>query len=141
VGRQRLNKTKQVSVVLYSLIGIHAASDPFLGPINDPVLPVLSLLGVGLETKHVRSGVSLGNGEANEFLPGKDFGEHFLLQFLRTEVHDGRETDNQTAQDTCTILFSPEKVRISETPDRRRNHGRHNGRAPERQSSSWKGSN
>ena len=130
-GRQYLNEAKQVSAVLYLLIGVHAASNPLLGPVNDPVLPVLGLLGVGLETKHVRSGVSLGNGEANEFLSGKDFGKHFLLQFLGTEVHDGWETDNQTAHDTCTILFSSEKVRTPETPDHRRNHDRHNGRAPE----------
>jgi len=128
------NRTKEVSAVVHLLIGVHAASDPLLGPVDDPVLPVLSLLGVGLETKHVRSGMSLRNGEANEFLSGKDFGKHFLLQFLRTEVHDGWKTDNQTAHDTCTILLSSDKVRIPETPDHHRNHGRHNGQALEMQS-------
>ena len=103
---QHHDKNNQVSAVLYLLIGEHATSNPLLGSIDDPVLPVFSLLGVGLKTKHVRSCMSLGNSEANEFLSGKDFREHFPLQFLRAEVHDGWKTNNQTAQNTYIILFS-----------------------------------
>jgi hypothetical protein len=43
----------------------------------------------------------------------RDFGKNLLLQFLRTKVHDGRKTDDQTAHDACTILVSPEEMRIS----------------------------
>ena len=109
-GCQNLHEIGQV---LRLLIGEHAASNPLLGPVNDPVLSVLGLLGVGLETKHVRPSVGLGNGEANELLPRKDFGKNLPLQFLGTKVHDGRKTDDQTAHDACTILLSPEEMRIS----------------------------
>lgn len=124
-----LNRFRQF---FYSLIGIHSASNPLLGPVNNPVFPVLSLLGVGLETKHIRSSVCFGNGEANEFLSGEDFGKHFLLQFLRAEVHDRWETDDHTTQNTCVMLFNLENMRIPEISDHHHNRGRHSGRALER---------
>jgi len=129
-SKSQWNEIKRVAAVLYLLVGIHAASNPLLGPVNNPVLPVLGLLGIGLETKHVRSGVSLRNGETNKFPPRKDFGEHLIFQFLRTEIHDRRKSNDQTTHNTCTILFSLEKARALENPDRRRNHGHHNGRSP-----------
>lgn len=98
----------------HSLVGVHAAGNPFLRPVNDPVLPVFGLRGGGLETEHVRPSVSLGNGEADEFLPSKYFGKHFLLKFLGTEVHNRGETNDQTAQNTCRIPFSQEKGETSE---------------------------
>ena len=91
------------------------------------MLPIFSLPGGGLEAEHIRSSVSLGNGEADEFLPRKYFGEHFLLKLLRTKVHDRGKTNDQTAQNTCEILFNPEKVTTLENTNHRRNHGRHNG--------------
>ena len=126
------SEIEQGSTLLRLLVGVHATSNPFLRPVDDPMHPVFGLLGVGLETEHVRSSVSLGNGEANEFLPRKDSGEHFLLKFFGTEVHDRGETDYQTAHDTCMISFSLEEVGASKNPHRHRNHGRRNGRAPER---------
>lgn len=125
---QYLCEVEKGSAALHSLVGVHSTGNPFLCPVNDPVLSVFGLPGVGLETKHVRSSVSFRDGEANEFLPRKHIGEHFLLEFLGTEVHYGRKTDYQTTHDTCIIMFSLEKMKISGNPDRHRNHGRRNGR-------------
>ena len=86
--------------MLCLLVGVHAAGNPLLCPIDDPVLPIFGLLGVGLETKYIRSGVGLGNGEANEFLAGKDIGEHAPLKLFGSEVHHGREPNYQTTHNT-----------------------------------------
>lgn len=126
------DEINQVHAGAHLLIGVHAASDPLLSPIDDPVLPILCLLGVGVEAEHVRSSMSLGDGETNEFLSGEDFGEHFPLQFFRAEVHDGRETDDKATHDTCVILFSRGRVGIPENPHRHHSHGRRNGRVLER---------
>ena len=129
---QYRHEIEQGFAARYLLVGVHATSNPLLCPVNDPVLPVFRLPGVGLEAEHVRPSMSLGDGEADEFLPRKYFGEYFLLKFLRTKVHDRWKTDDQTAHDTCKTLFNPKKTMVSDNTDRRRNHGHRNGRAPER---------
>lgn len=101
---------------MHLLIGVHSTSDPLLGPVDDPVFPVFSLLGVGLETEHIRSGMSLRDGKANELLCRKNLGKHFLFEFLRAKVHDGWEADDQATNNTYVMLFSVREARILQPP-------------------------
>jgi hypothetical protein len=67
------------------------------------MLAILSLLSIGLQTKHIASGVCLGNGQANEFFARQNIGDDPRLEVRIAEVKNGRETNDFSAQKTVAI--------------------------------------
>jgi len=102
-GRQHHYRIEWYVAAQRPLVGVHATSNPFHRPVDDPLLPVFGVPDGSLETEQVRPSVSLV--DADQSFPRKYFGKHLLLEFLGTEIHDRGEADDQTTQNTCKMLF------------------------------------
>ena len=57
------------------VVAVDAVCDPFLGPVDDVVFPVVGEFGFAGQTCYVRPGVRLGDGEADAFLAREELGE------------------------------------------------------------------
>jgi len=67
------------------------------------MLAILSLLSIGLQAKHIASGVCLGNSQADEFFAGQNIGDDPRLEVGIAEVKNGRQTDDFSAEKTIAI--------------------------------------
>lgn len=90
----------------HSLVCERSIRDPLLGAVHYPMLSILSLDSIGLETKHVTSGLCLRDGQADELLAGKNFRHNLGLEIGVAEVENGGKTDDFTTKETITIATS-----------------------------------
>lgn len=79
--------------------------DPLFGSVDDEVLAIGRLGGRAAKTGDVGSGKGFRNGEGNELATGEDFGNNFLLELVRTVVHDGRQAVDPCRQSVAPWLF------------------------------------
>lgn len=92
-GQRRLPRPRFSAPLEHTgeIVRERSSGDPLLGPVDDPVLLVLSLRRRASKSRDVGSCERLRDGEGDELLSSEDGRDDFGLEFLRAEVEDGRE--------------------------------------------------
>src|SRR4051812_38107060 len=97
-GQTTFRLTSHSKVIRKGTVG-----DPLLGTIDNPVLAIFGLGRRAVQAGDVGAGKCFGDGERDEFLGLEDFGDDACLEFIRTKVDDGWETNDHASEETVTI--------------------------------------
>ena len=81
------------------VVGPDTVGDPLLLSIDNIVLPIIAQLGLAGQVRNVRTGIGLGDGQADPLVSGQDAGKDAVNDALLTKLDEGRAADAEATYD------------------------------------------